>query len=116
MPISQAGVLMRYLAIPLAIPWAILRVLIGLALTSLSLAPIALGAPPLASDLVKPALYAKSAAVAPGRTLWLDLHLTIAPGWHTYWRNPGDAGLPTTIDWTLPAGVFPGGIGWAGPA
>lgn len=42
--------------------------------------------------------------VAPGGTLRLGLQLEHAPGWHTYWRNPGDSGLPTTFAWTLPKG------------
>ncbi len=25
-------------------------------------------------------------------------------GWHTYWRNPGDAGIPSTFEWSLPPG------------
>lgn len=28
------------------------------------------------------------------------LHLTLAPGWKTYWRSPGDAGIPPAFDWT----------------
>lgn len=28
------------------------------------------------------------------------LHLTLAPGWKTYWRSPGDAGIPPMFDWT----------------
>jgi DsbC/DsbD-like thiol-disulfide interchange protein len=28
------------------------------------------------------------------------LHLTLAPGWHTYWRSPGEAGIPPRFDWT----------------
>ena len=75
-------------------------------LTALTLAaPQAISAPPRATDLVKIELLAEQSAPAPGSTLWLDLHLAIAPGWHTYWRNPGDAGVPTTIAWTLPPGL-----------
>jgi thiol:disulfide interchange protein len=75
----------------------------------------AAAAPPRASDLVQPALYAESATVAPGQTLWTDLHLTIAPGWHIYWKNPGDSGLPTEIDWALPPGFTAGAIEWPTP-
>jgi thiol:disulfide interchange protein DsbD len=39
----------------------------------------------------------------------------MAPQWHTYWRNGGDAGIPTKIDWTLPAGVTAGEIFWPMP-
>ncbi|HEX6441263.1 MAG TPA: protein-disulfide reductase DsbD domain-containing protein, partial [Stellaceae bacterium] len=60
-------------------------------------------------------LVPELAAIAPGTTLWVDLHLDIAPGWHTYWRNPGDSGLPTEIAWTLPAGFAAGEIVWPVP-
>lgn len=40
--------------------------------------------------------------VAPGGEVWVALEEIIRPGWHTYWVNPGDAGNPTTIEWTLP--------------
>ena len=75
----------------------------------------AFAAPPLASELVKPALYAESATVAPGGTLWTELHLTVAPGWHIYWKNPGDSGLPTELDWSLPPGFSAGAIEWPVP-
>lgn len=75
----------------------------------------ALAAPPQASELVRPALYAESTTVAPGQTVWTDLHLTIAAGWHIYWKNPGDSGLPTEIDWTLPPGFSAGPIDWPVP-
>ena len=72
-------------------------------------------APPLAAELVKPALYAESTTVAPGKTLWLDVRLTVATGWHIYWRNAGDSGLPTEIAWTLPSGFAAGDIAWPTP-
>ncbi|MCW8164970.1 protein-disulfide reductase [Verminephrobacter aporrectodeae subsp. tuberculatae] len=53
--------------------------------------------------------------VAPGEPLWLGLSLTHQPGWHSYWKNPGDSGLPTTLDWVLPAGLDPGEIAWPLP-
>lgn len=36
-------------------------------------------------------------------------------GWHTYWKNPGDSGLPTKIDWKLPDGFVAGPIEWPAP-
>ncbi|MBN8504349.1 MAG: thioredoxin family protein [Burkholderiales bacterium] len=53
--------------------------------------------------------------VAPGKPLWLGLSIRHAPKWHTYWRNPGDSGLPTQLNWTLPEGAQAGGIHWPGP-
>lgn len=53
--------------------------------------------------------------VQPGATLWLGLRLQHAPQWHTYWKNPGDSGLPTELQWTLPDGVSAGEIAWPTP-
>jgi thiol:disulfide interchange protein len=77
--------------------------------------PARAGGPPDPNDLVKAELVAETASVAPGSTLWVDLHLRIKPGWHVYWRNPGDSGLPTTIDWHLPSGFSAGSILWPVP-
>lgn len=55
------------------------------------------------------------APLAPGKTSWVAVRQEIAPGWHTYWSNPGEAGLPTTLSWALPAGVKAGEIVWPTP-
>lgn len=54
-------------------------------------------------------------AVAPGETLLVALQLDVIPSWHTYWRTPGDSGLPATIEWTLPQGMTAGAIQWPTP-
>ncbi len=51
----------------------------------------------------------------PGKTVWVGLQLTHQPDWHTYWKNSGDSGLPTSLQWTLPAGVSAGNIAWPLP-
>jgi thiol:disulfide interchange protein len=53
--------------------------------------------------------------VAPGKPVWLGLAIEHAPHWHTYWKNAGDSGLPTTLTWTLPAGASAGEIAWPTP-
>ena len=73
------------------------------------------GGPPAPKDLVNAELVAETASVVPGTRLWVDLHLEIKQGWHVYWRNPGDSGLPTAIDWKLPAGFLAGPILWPVP-
>ena len=40
-------------------------------------------------------LVSDTDAVAPGTPFRIGLHVRLAPGWHTYWKNPGDAGAPT---------------------
>ncbi|MBU2116388.1 MAG: thiol:disulfide interchange protein, partial [Alphaproteobacteria bacterium] len=56
-----------------------------------------------------------SAWATPGSTLMLAVRQDIEPGWHTYWRNPGDSGGATTLDWRLPAGFSAGEIVWPLP-
>ena len=43
--------------------------------------------------------------IAPGQTLRVGLHLEQDENWHTYWKSPGDIGLPTAIQWSAPPGV-----------
>ena len=49
------------------------------------------------------------------QTFWLGLHIQHQPHWHTYWQNPGDSGLPTRLQWQLPAGLQAGEIAWPLP-
>ena len=51
----------------------------------------------------------------PGKTVWVGLQLTHQPHWHTYWKNSGDSGLPTVLQWTLPPGVQAAEIDWPVP-
>jgi thiol:disulfide interchange protein len=60
-------------------------------------------------------LVSEGDTIAPGKTFWIGLRQTIAPGWHTYWSNPGDSGEAPQIDWTLPAGFAAAEISWPNP-
>ncbi len=53
--------------------------------------------------------------VIAGQTFWLGLELVHQAHWHTYWRNPGDSGLPTQMSWTLPAGLSAQEMVWPLP-
>ncbi|MBC7434536.1 MAG: thioredoxin family protein [Bdellovibrionales bacterium] len=53
--------------------------------------------------------------VEPGKQVWVGLQLAHKPEWHTYWKNSGDSGLPTVLQWSLPKGVTAGDIAWPLP-
>ncbi len=53
--------------------------------------------------------------VQAGQPLWGGLQRAHIPEWHTYWKNSGDSGLPTLLEWTLPAGISAGEIAWPTP-
>ena len=53
--------------------------------------------------------------VQSGQTFWLGLQIEHQPHWHTYWQNPGDSGLPTRLQWQLPAGLQAGEVAWPLP-
>ncbi|MFZ2649810.1 MAG: protein-disulfide reductase DsbD domain-containing protein, partial [Burkholderiaceae bacterium] len=53
--------------------------------------------------------------LAAGRVAWLGLALAHQAHWHSYWKNPGDSGMATTLRWTLPSGATAGAIDWPTP-
>jgi DsbC/DsbD-like thiol-disulfide interchange protein len=65
---------------------------------------------------VTASLVSQTDAVVPGHALTLGIRLQMQPGWHTYWRNPGDSGLPTRVRWELPTGFEAGELLWPRPA
>ncbi|HCR65667.1 MAG TPA: thiol:disulfide interchange protein, partial [Oceanicaulis sp.] len=65
--------------------------------------------------MVDARLVSDRRAVEPGETFHLALHQTITPGWHTYWRNPGDSGEPTHLELALPDGWRAGDMIWPAP-
>jgi thiol:disulfide interchange protein DsbD len=81
----------------------------------LALAASAAGAVPVKTQHVEAELVSERTAFVPGQATTVALRLKMADGWHTYWQNPGDSGLPTVINWTLPAGVTAGPIQWPAP-
>ncbi|HKE17643.1 MAG TPA: protein-disulfide reductase DsbD domain-containing protein [Kofleriaceae bacterium] len=72
-------------------------------------------APPRAEDLVKLELIADTTHVGAGKKLTLAARFDIAPGWHIYWENPGEAGLATEAAFTAPAGYEVGPLRFPGP-
>src|SRR5438067_6170502 len=66
-------------------------------------------------ELVQAKLLAEVTAVVPGKPFTVGLLLHMVPNWHTYWRFPGDAGIPTEIKWKLPDGWKAGEIQWPIP-
>ncbi|MDB5374287.1 MAG: cytochrome biosis protein, partial [Belnapia sp.] len=95
-----------------------MRLILPLLLLLLSLPPAPAGA--AESVAVRSAravvtLVADAQAVAPGEAFRLGLRLRLAPGWHTYWRNPGDAGAPPEIALRLPEGATAGPLEWPVP-
>jgi thiol:disulfide interchange protein len=79
-----------------------LAVLLGLA-TPAAAELAGSGGPHIAASLVP-----ESSAPAAGQRTTLAIAMVPQPGWHGYWRTPGDTGFPTKIDWTLPKGATAG--------
>jgi thiol:disulfide interchange protein DsbD len=80
---------------------------------------LAQSSPPQSSvvktENIRAELVSEVSEVKAGEPFWVGLHFTIKPKWHTYWKNPGDSGLPTEINWKLPAGAKADPIVWPAP-
>jgi thiol:disulfide interchange protein len=76
-------------------------------LLALGVAPAA-AQPMLPGPHVRTALVAETDRPAPGSEVTLAFVSTPDKGWHAYWENPGDAGLPAKATWTLPQGATAG--------
>ncbi len=99
---------------------------IGIIFTGLCLAalpPVAIaqtalpsfGNPATAAHHTQAKLILSADTAKPGDTIWAGVDLKMDPDWHTYWKNPGEAGMATKIEWQLPPGVTAGEIQWPLP-
>jgi thiol:disulfide interchange protein DsbD len=86
-----------------------------LAFFATCLAALACAAKPVKTPHVEAELIAEQTSFRPGETTSVALQLTIIDKWHTYWRNPGDSGLPTKLTWNLPTGFAAGEVRWPAP-
>jgi DsbC/DsbD-like thiol-disulfide interchange protein len=55
-------------------------------------------------------LVASTMKPRPGSTMLVGFRMTPRPGWHSYWANPGQSGIATTVKWTAPAGIRLGSL------
>jgi DsbC/DsbD-like thiol-disulfide interchange protein len=97
---------------PVVRPGGLLSAFAGLALALGATRASAEGPP---GRHVKASLVAETDAVRPGQPLVVGIRLEMEKGWHTYWRNPGDSGLPTRAKWALPEGFAVGELRWPYP-
>jgi len=86
----------------------------------LALCWLSLAAPPALAQLAQGPAHIRASLVAerparPGETISLAVLMQPDKGWHGYWTNPGDAGLPITLEWTLPSGSGAGPLAFPVP-
>ena len=99
-----------------SVPSSMLRSSTLLALVAVASAvALPADAAPVRTAHVEAEIVSEKAALVPGRTLTVALRLAMERGWHTYWRNPGESGLPTTLAWKLPERLTAGPIQWPAP-
>ena len=67
------------------------------------------------TDKVSASLYTNYETISAGKELEVLVRLDMFDGWHTYWLNPGDAGLETQIKWRLPKGFEETNIEYSAP-
>ena len=70
---------------------------------------------PVAGAHIQVGLVSEQDHLVAGQTAQLALRLLPEAGWHTYWKNPGDTGLPTRLAWHLPERFKAGNIEWPIP-
>jgi len=85
-------------------------------LLAVFLGPLPLPAAPLFKDAqLAVDLLSEPKALEPGRPFTVALRFRPEPGWHIYWKNPGDSGLPPSIVWKLPEGYTAGPLQFPQP-
>lgn len=64
---------------------------------------------------VRGELIAEVKSIQPGQPFSVGIWLKMDEGWHTYWKNPGEVGLPNKVQWQLPEGFAAGELKWPYP-
>lgn len=91
------------------------RLIVLIALLAGFAAALPAAAAPVATEHAETSLVPAREGFAPGETTWLALAQKLQPGWHVYWKNPGDSGLPLDLQWTAPEGFSAGDVVYPTP-
>lgn len=67
------------------------------------------------NDPVRISLIKEESTIQPGRSFWVAIEMQMEEGWHAYWKNPGDAGMPPVVSWSLPDGFTAEPLIWPTP-
>lgn len=60
-------------------------------------------------------LLIENTSIRPGTPFWALIDFKMSEGWHSYWKNPGDAGMSAQVEWQLPEGFTADPILWPSP-
>lgn len=66
-------------------------------------------------DAVRASIVTNRTAATPGSAYEVGILLEHKKGWHTYWKNPGDSGEATHVEWTVPKRWTMTSAGWSIP-
>ena len=97
------------------LPGATAGVLVLLSAVLLPMTGLAAESSPVQSSRTTATLVTATDAVAVGQPFQAALRLTLAPGWHTYWQNPGDAGIPPSLQLSAAGGDTTAAFEWPVP-
>lgn len=92
------------------------RLVTALLMIALAMPAWALESAPVASKRATVTLVSDTDAISSEAAFRVGLRFRLAEGWHTYWHNPGDAGVPPDLTLDLPAGATVSAIDWPAPA
>lgn len=67
------------------------------------------------TDNVQVSLIHEEETIQPGKPFWVAIQMQLDKEWHTYWKNPGDAGMPIQVEWQLPDGFKVSDLLWPTP-
>jgi thiol:disulfide interchange protein len=89
-------------------------------LLCLAVIVVTVGSAPLTANIgeaepVRVELVTEESAILSSRPFWVGVRMKMEDGWHTYWKNPGDSGMATSIEWHLPEGFSIGELQWPRP-
>ena len=90
------------------------KILLGLCFLNIFYLPEGF-AEPVKASYAELELLSELDSIVPGESMEVLVRIKMDPGWHIYWKNPGDSGFPPKIDWELPEGFKPGKIYWPYP-
>lgn len=66
----------------------------------------------LSESPIKASLSSEAGKIIPGKPFKLFVVFDMAPGWHIYYKDPGQSGMPTQVDLTLPKGLTAQALCW----